>query len=129
MYYKPRKASDYLARGTAKIIGALTGKEVKSWEQYLGEKKLPAYASGGYVNQPQLAMVGEGPKPEIISPVDKMAEVFESVLNKYQSQNTQAQPQTIILNNYTTLDGKVIYSETKQLSYNEANRQGSRQYR
>lgn len=95
-------------------------------------EEIPKYATGGYVrpNQPQLAIVGDNrTQGEIISPVDKMAEVFENVLNKYTSQNTQAQPQTIVLNNYTTLDGKVIYSETKQLSYNEANRQGSRQYR
>lgn len=92
------------------------------------QKSVPALASGGYVGpgQPTLALIGDNrSQGEIVSPVDKMAEVFENVL----SRTGGGQPQTIVLNNYTTLDGRVIYSETKNLSFNEANRQGSRQYR
>ena len=92
------------------------------------QKSVPALASGGYIGpgQPTLALIGDNrSQGEIVSPVDKMAEVFENVL----ARTGGGQPQTIVLNNYTTLDGRVIYSETKNLSFNEANRQGSRQYR
>ncbi len=92
------------------------------------QKSVPALATGGYIGpgQPTLALIGDNrSQGEIVSPVDKMAEVFENVLARTGS----GQPQQIVLNNYTTLDGRVIYSETKNLSFNEANRQGSRQYR
>lgn len=87
--------------------------------------KIPALASGGFVEQPHLALISEK-GPEIVSPVDKMAETFENVLNKV---GGAGQAQTIVLNNYVPLDGKLIFQESKTMSFNEANRQGARQYR
>lgn len=87
--------------------------------------KVPALASGGFVSQPQLALIGEK-GPEIVSPVDKMAETFENVLNRV---GGTGQPINITLENYVPLDGKLIFHDSKTMSYNEANRQGARQYR
>lgn len=129
------KISSFNTREAAKSILS-GGKKEKKQEARMADlfTTVPAYAQGGYLkpNQPKLMIGGDNKtQGEIISPVDKMAEVFRNVLLEYASQNAQnnVEPQPIILHNYTTLDGRTIYQETKNLSYNESNRQGNRQYR
>lgn len=101
----------------------------KSAMSYIGDR-INKYATGGYIaaNQPQLAIVGDNrTQGEIISPEDKMAEVFASVLSKYFGEG-QGGANTNI-NNIITIDGKTIYSEMKNYSSSENSRQGVRQFR
>lgn len=127
-----RKASDYLARGAANVIGALTGKEVKSWEQYLGEKKLPAYASGGYVkaNQPQVAVVGDNKtQGEYIAPENDLKQAIASAVAQglgaaQMSQSKNKQPVMINFN----IDGQTFYTKMVELGLNTANSTGNRQF-
>lgn len=96
--------------------------------------QIPALAQGGYVkaNQPQLAIIGDNrTQGEIVSPEDKMADVFSSVLDKYfgnllsnNNNNGDNQP----INIYVQMDGKTIYKEMKNINNKEFNRQGSRQF-
>lgn len=127
-----RKGIDVLGKGVANIIGAMTGKEVKSWEQYLGEKKLPAYASGGYVkaNQPQLAVVGDNKSQgEYIAPENDLKQAIASAVaqglgNMQISQGNNKQPIMINLN----VDGQTFYTKMVEMGLNTANSTGNRQF-
>lgn len=89
--------------------------------------KIPRLANGGYIeaNNPQLAIIGDNTKSgEIVTPDDKMRSIISDELNKKgNSDNTP-----IIINSYTVLDGKIIYSEVKKMSMAEARRTGSTQF-
>ena len=71
----------------------------------------PHFATGGYVDQPTIAMVGEGNQGEYIIPEDKLASIVAKVLgegNKISggTSNTSAEGQTI--NITLELDGTVL---------------------
>lgn len=96
---------------------------------------IPKLAEGGYVqkNKPQLAVIGDNKtQGEIITPENKMAEVFESVLEKYfgnLNNNTNTNNSNETIDNRIYLDGQEFYRVMKEYSRKENGRTGSRQMR
>jgi tape measure domain-containing protein len=69
-------------------VGAQVNKLIAAFNRLPGPKipfvrelKVPAFADGGVVNGPTLAMVGEGGEPEYIIPQSKMAAASANYLN------------------------------------------------
>lgn len=121
-----RNLNKSIREGGISGLGSKIAEKASNFGKYI-TNKIPHLATGGYLDSPQIIMAGDGPKSsggEIVSPVDKMAETFRGVMQEFMGQGQQ-----IILNNYIDMDGRIIYQETKNMSYNEANRQGNRQYR
>lgn len=77
----------------------------------LSNVSFPHFASGGYIDQPTLAMVGEGGQGEYIIPEDKLTAIVAKVLNEgnrggIQGGNALSDNQTI--NITLELDGAVL---------------------
>jgi len=95
--------------------------------------KVPKLAQGGYLpaNQPRLAIVGDNKtQGEIVTPENKMAEVFGQALDKYFKNSNTNQATSggdITIPIYLAIDGKVFYSDIKKISAAEARRQGTKQ--
>lgn len=71
------RALNKLIDGVNRVRGAVNLSAIKRIE----EVRMPSFASGGFVKQPTVALVGEGGEPEYIVPESKMAAAAANYLS------------------------------------------------
>jgi len=97
-----------LISGINNITGAIGIPAIPS----IPELKIPRLAQGGLIpaNQPQLVVVGDNKtQDEIVSPVDKMREVFADVLSEFMAATQKPTQVTVIMEADKRNLGKVTF--------------------